>query len=247
MRQPLSPEELQELIAGYVLYDLSPEESALFEQMLAGDPAIATEVERMQQALETTYGMSEIAPPAHLQAAVLAPPIVAAPVGEPPLRVNRNRWTQVWQATAAALIVGLSVSNYWLWRSLQSARLQLAQTEPQIITLQPTRAEVAGAATIAVNSDALEATLTVENLPPLPPGKVYVLWTVLEPNAPFTTDSKNAILTQVFTVNATGQRSEQIALPPVYQTSVVQAIAITIEDAAAPQRHEASPILIQWF
>ena len=89
MKEPLSPDALQQLIAGYVLYDLSPEEATQFEQLMANDPAIATEVERMQQALESAYGVSEVAPPPHLAAAVLAASAattVPTSVAPPPLQ-----------------------------------------------------------------------------------------------------------------------------------------------------------------
>jgi len=246
MKPPLSPDEIQTLIAGYVLYDLTPEEAELFEQLLAEDPAIATAVTQMQQALELAYGEPEMAPSPALQARILASSTTAIPpTAAPPLRRSRRPWVPLWNVAAAALIVGLSVSNYGLWQSLQATRQQLAQSESLILTLQPTTDEVPGTVTVALNRDNLQGTLTVENLPPLPPEKVYVLWTVLQPNAPFTTDPKNAILTQVFTVDASGQGIESIVLPAAFQTSAVEAIAITVEDATAPQLHRSQPILLQ--
>lgn len=249
MKEPLSPEALQELIAGYVLYDLTPEESALLERLMANDPAIAHEVARMQEAFEATLGVSEVAPPAHLQEAILAasanpqPAVVPSAKSIPFMRPKRR--FPVWGAAAAAVIATLGVSNVMLWRSLQSTQQQLAQAEAVILALQPTDPQVSGNVTVAVNPENLAATLTAEDLPPLPAGKVYVLWTVLEPNAPFTTDAKNAILTQTFTVDDQGQSSAQLIMPAAYRSSELAAIAITVEDANAPQRHESKPILIR--
>jgi hypothetical protein len=132
-----------------------------------------------------------------------------------------------------------------LWRSLQSTQQQLARAEAVILALQPIDPQVSGHVTVAINPDNLAATLTAENLPPLPPDKIYVLWTVLEPNAPFTTDDKNAILTQTFTVDEQGQSSAQLVMPAAYRSAELAAIAITVEDASAPQRHESTPILIR--
>ena len=87
--------------------------------------------------------------------------------------------------------------------------------------------------------------LLIKNLPALPPDKVYVLWTVLKKGAPFTTDKKNAILTEVFGVDAKGNVSKQITIPVAYRTkNTISAIAVTTEDAAAPQNHTGAPILI---
>lgn len=249
MKEPLSPEALQELIAGYVLYDLTPEEAALLERLMANDPAIAQDVAQMQQAFEATLGVSEITPPAHLQGAILAASVAPQPAVVPPAEpiplIRSKRRFPAWGAAAAAVIAALGMSNVVLWRSLQSTQQQLAQAEAVILALQPTDPQVSGNVTVAVNPENLAATLTAENLPPLPPGKIYVLWTVLEPDAPFTTDDKNAILTQTFTVNDQGQSSAQLVMPAAYRSSALAAIAITVEDADAPQKHESQPILIR--
>ncbi|MBD1913422.1 MULTISPECIES: anti-sigma factor [unclassified Leptolyngbya] len=249
MKEPLSAEALQELIAGYVLYDLTPEESELLEGLMANNPAIATEVARMQQALEVSYEVAELAPPAHLQEAILAASTAPEPsvvtLSKPVPLMRPARRFPAWGAVAAATIVALGISNGVLWRSLQTTRQQLDQAEAVILALQPTDSQVSGNVTVAVNPENLAATLTAENLPPLPSGKVYVLWTVLEPDAPFTTDAKNAILTQTFTVDARGQSSEQLVMPAAYRSTELAAIAITVEDASAPQRHQSKPILIR--
>lgn len=195
-------------------------------------------------------------------------PPAASPVEVPLLEVVHGsvglpRWAKVVGALAAAAIAALICSNYWLWRSLQnqSQLLQAAvQSEETVrsslrqVALQPTGgfSQVATettpvAVTVDLDADALSGTLTIENLPPLEPGQVYVLWTVLTPEAPFTTDDKGAILTHVFTVEADGKQSQPLTLPQAFQTApeFVQAVAITVENATAPQSHEASPILIQ--
>lgn len=246
MRGGIPPEELQEILAGYVLGEISPAEARQIEQMIADDPAIATEISQLQQVLEITYGTPEINPPPALRTAILAAYQPAKQeYTRQPLAWRRN-FAQGLGAVAAILIVGLSISNYLLWRALQATRAEIAQVQPLTLVLQPTTANTPASAKVEINPQKLEATLTVKDLPPLPPGKVYVLWTVLAPNAPFTTDDKNAILTQVFTVDAEGKLSEKIPVPSAFrQQSIVKAIAVTIEDATAPQRHESAPILIQ--
>lgn len=251
MTGSMSSEQIQSLIAGYVLCDLSPAEAEVFEQLMAEDPALTEEVEQMQQTLEMAYAPSEIQPPAHLRASILNAheadySQVDASVSRVPARAeHRWNWRKGLGAVAALLIVGLSISNYMLWRSLQTAQTRIQPANALTVSLEPTEENSPASATVMLDPDRLAATLQVANLPPLPEGQVYALWTVLQADAPFTTDDKNAILTSVFTVDENGGEAASIALPPVYQDQQwVKAIAITVEAADAPQVHEASPILI---
>ncbi|NJN30858.1 MAG: anti-sigma factor [Synechococcales cyanobacterium RM1_1_8] len=312
MSNSVTPEELQAIAAGYVLNELTPEETAQLERLRqnpANLAALNAEIEQMEQALEGSLLEAEIAPPAALKNAVLASFAIAHPALAPSPSPNQNQnqnqnpkpssdsirtlgsesdasnfqprkrglitpekvtlkppllpgWAKWAGAVAAAIIVALALSNYALWRSLQSQRLQLAQlsapplstSEKLTLSLQTTellnnthaQAEQVKAL-VEISPAELTGKLTLENLPPLQPGQVYVLWTVLDPAAPFTTDPKGAILTQVFTVNGEGPQSQSLNLPLAFQQAPnqVRAMAITIEDAAAPQGHQAAPILIQ--
>ncbi len=79
------------------------------------------------------------------------------------------------------------------------------------------------------------ASLRVSGLPPLPEGKVYTLWTVVEPNAPFTVDSKGAILTDAFVVDEQENAIQRISVPPVFRNQkFVTKVAITIELLVPP-------------
>ncbi|AFY30613.1 anti-sigma factor domain-containing protein [Calothrix sp. PCC 7507] len=246
MRGSIPPEDLQELLAGYVLGDISPTEARQIEQLIASDPAIASEITQLQQVLESTHNTPEINPPPALKEAILAAYQPAREEYTHKLLAWRRNWPKGLGVVAAMLILGLSISNYLLWRALQTSRAEIAQIQPLTLVLQPIAVNTPASVKVKVNPQKLEATLTVKDLPPLSPGKVYVLWTVLAPNAPFTTDTKNAILTQVFTVDADGNLSRQIPVPPVFrQQGIVKAVAVTVEDATAPQRHKSSPILIQ--
>lgn len=253
-------EHLQLMIAGYVLGDLDADEVVEFEQLLATDPAIADEVAQMQNALETAYAPAEVSPPSHLRSAIMA--AQAAEMAQAAETVQaaetnswrssrsattrsarRFSWSQAMGAAAAVVIVALGINNYQLRRALQATQ---AETPSRTLTyvLQTETAEDASAM-VVVNPDTLEATLTVQNLPPLPAGKVYVLWTVLEQGAPFTVDAKSAILTEVLNVDAQGNVSQTITVPRVYRSEeLVSKVAITVEDATAPQRHEGKPVMI---
>lgn len=245
-----SSEHIQLLVAGYVLADLDPDQAAEFEQLLI-DPAIAEELARVQKALEMSYAPPEVTPPAHLRSAILD--AVDKSNGSSrtvPIGRNRFAWGSGLGVAAAVLITALGINNYRLWQDLQTmqSKLQAMQAKTQRVatlnySLQGEAVNTASA-TVVVNPNNLEALLTVKNLPPLPPGKVYVLWTALEQNAPFTTDQKGAILTEVFNVNAQGNVSQTIAVPKAHRSrALVSKLAITVENAVAPQKHQGSPIL----
>ena len=230
----MTSEQLQLLIAGYVLGDLSSFEAKEFEQLLATNPAIVREVAAMQQALELSYAPAEVSPPRKLRSATMAA-YQATPSPRPVASVARlSLPVRTIGAFAAALIVALGFSNYHLWRSLQV--MQVQQSEILTYSLQPKNASLSSA-TVEVNSNKLEARLKAENLPALPPDKVYVLWTVVKKGAPFTTDNKNAILTEVFGVDAKGNVSKQITIPVAYRTkNAISVIAITTQDTAMQER-----------
>lgn len=251
MASSMPSEQLQLLIAGYVLGDLDPDEAAEFEQLLVDDPALMEEVARMQKTLELCYAPPPVKPPAHLRSAILNPKITAKPEPMQPMQPRRPfRWGKAMGVAAAALIVGLGINNYRLWQALQVAQTQLraneaAQAEKLIYALEAGKLANAARATVAVNPDTLEGVLTVEGLPPLPPGKTYALWVVPKQGAPYTTDSKGAILIKPFQVDEEGSVSRPITVPEVYRSEgLVSKVAITVEDAAAPQNHQGSPILI---
>ncbi|WP_017297622.1 anti-sigma factor [Nodosilinea nodulosa] len=257
MTSSIPPEQLQDLLAGYVLYDLSPEESAALASLLAANPSLGWDIEQLQQILVVAYDGGPVSPPAHLRQAILrassdletgaAPP--SAPAGPSPEvgRLRPGRWRLALGAALAALIAGLSLSNIVLWRTLQLERASRLSGETIAIALGSPNDPTMGQAEVVLNPETLEGSLTVENLPPLEPGSVYVLWTVLNAGAPATADQKNAILTSVFTVDEQGNLSQPIDLPAVYRRdrSLIKAVAITKERAAAPQAHQSAPILIQ--
>jgi anti-sigma-K factor RskA len=244
----MASEELQLLIAGYVLGDLSPEEAAEFERLLAQNPAMAEELAQMQKALETAYTPPEVTPPAHLRLAILSNIRAVNPeIGVPVTTRTRITipWRSVMEVAAAALIAALALNNYRLQQALQMAQTETKPYTPLIYTLDSTKADSKASATVVVNPNNLEATIAVKNLPPLPPGRVYALWTVLKQDAPFTTDEKEAILTETFQVDERGNFSQTIAVPKAYRSKeLVTKVAVTVEDANAPQRHAGAPIII---
>lgn len=239
-------EELQLLVAGYVLGDLNPEEAAAFEQLLAQDPAIADAVTQLQTALETGYAPREVSPPPHLRTAILAKAANGADSASAIAQQGKViPWRGLLEGAAAVIIVALGIHNYALRQMVQLAQEKSPQDNAVTYVLNATSASSEASATVIVNPDNLEAAIAVKNLPPLPPGKVYALWTVVDPNAPVTTDDKKAILTEVFEVDAQGNFTRTAAVPKVYRSkNLVTKVAITVEDATAPQKHLGKPVML---
>ena len=252
------PEDQQLLMAGYILGDLSQEESQQFEQLLAANPSLQADLAELQASVEAAYG-AESTPPARLKSAILAAVDQPAQQNDPtlsttPRQTTSRKRTISWLlgglgAAAALLAVALGVQNYTLRQALQDrppAPVAQSPAEQLTFNLTPTDDGQSGEVVLVVSPEQLSAELEVQGLPPLPEDKVYALWTVVAEGTPVTTDSKNAILTATFTVDEAGTQSEQITVPSVYSDpSLLAAVAVTVEDAAAPQQHEAAPLLIQ--
>lgn len=238
----------QLLISGYVLGDLSIAEAALFEELLAQNPQLQEQVSIMQKTLEVVYTPVEVKPPEDLRAKVLAAGAEALSHSSPTSSTKSVKLRWNWEKLIAFLavlgLIGFGVINYRLYRTLQLARVETPTpvetptAELVVYSLQGTEVADNARAKLIVDPARLKAQFTVENLAPLPENKVYVLWTVVEEDAPFTTDDKGAILTQTFRVTAEGEFSSSIVVPEAYrQVGVVDLVAITIEDREAPQAH----------
>lgn len=253
----LPPECERLLIAGYVLGNLSPTEAALLEEILTAKPELILQIAELQQALTLTYEFPELLPPDELRAKVLAAAAnkrlgIAQNFKNSEFMHNLSfilstkfPWPRVLGTVAASAVIGLSVANYRLWQILQQTSIEAPESQQLVYSLQSTKAGKEAAVELAVNPSRLEATLKVNNLAPLPPDRVYVLWTVVDNNAPFTTDAKGAILTEVFEVDDRGRLLRNIVVPRIYRTSqAIQKLAVTVERRSAPQAHQGSILLV---
>ena len=263
MSRPIPPDNRSSLVAGFVLNSLDEVEAEAFSQLAASDSTVLQEVEQLQQSLETSFSLEETAPPAGMRDRLLTAAssslAESAPVREasPSKRQPNVRRSRLLKAATIVLAAALALSNYLWW---QTSRQQIAQTlenpatdvgdsdltqPPRVYELEVAEAGADGTATLSVDTNGLTATLTASGLPPLGAEQAYVLWTVLAPGAPYTTDSKSAILTTTFTVDEQGSRKTTLSMPSAFQQlESVAAIAITVESAEAPQAHENAPVLI---
>ncbi|MBE9042507.1 hypothetical protein IQ235_17185 [Oscillatoriales cyanobacterium LEGE 11467] len=115
----MTPEHIEELAAGYVLGNLSSEETEAFEQLLANQPQLHLEVEQLRETLELMpYALPEVVPPTRLRSAILdAIEPAAAPLK--PIQQGKIRpyWVGI-AAIAAISAIALGIDNYRLRRQL---------------------------------------------------------------------------------------------------------------------------------
>ena len=243
----LPPECEQLLISGYVLGNLSPAEALLFEEMLAENSALNERVTVMQQALDLAYTPPEISPPATLRDRLLTTANSQKANTEAEVTTSpkfKLPGSKILGAIAIAVIVALGIANYRLWQTIQTAKVETPKANQNSYLLRGEDLLATTTVKLVVNPNQLNATLIANNLPSLPPEKVYALWTVVGKDAPYTTDEKGAILTATFEVNQSGDLAQKILVPEPYLNSqAIDIIAITIEDKSAPQAHNGSILM----
>lgn len=190
----------EELLAGYVLGDLTPEEMTLVEQRLAWDPQWQAELIALQETLAVLpLSLPESSPKPELGSQILQQAPRQKPRTLPLLhslqaRVMADlpiRLMSVGIATAL-LVAGLGITSVYFRREAVLAQRQLNRYEDAITSLrdpsnrlltlvspEPTNTAFG---TLLVIPDADTAILTLENLPLLPRDQVYRLWAIADGN-----------------------------------------------------------------
>jgi anti-sigma-K factor RskA len=182
MTEPLTPQAIETLAAGYVVGDLDRAEVEVFEQLLAENPALVAEVQRLQATLnQVVYGLNSVEPPPRLQSAILS---AATPTFQPFRRKPpRFPWQTVMGSVAALLILYLGVDNYRLRqdsRMAQNINTLLQQSETQLFSLKAVNASDTATGSFVVNLEQRQGILAVQNLVAPSTGKVYRLWAIAD-------------------------------------------------------------------
>ncbi|MFG6105118.1 hypothetical protein U2F10_22850 [Leptothoe sp. EHU-05/26/07-4] len=136
MATPLSPQEIQELAAGYVLGDLSSSEAEYFQALLAEVPELQAEVRALQEALAMMpYGLDEVEPEGGLRSQILT--AAQSELSQPlpvPQKVrrfpSRLPWAMSTVAAGLAIVCGLAT----LRLSGQVRLLQAQYPQPDLVT-----------------------------------------------------------------------------------------------------------------
>lgn len=226
------PENWQELLAGYALGDLSPEEAETLKQLLNTHPDLRQEMVQLQEVLALMpYGLPEQEPPSHLRDAILR-----QARSEPKTnRVSRrSRQPQFWfglGGAAAALVTGaLAIDNYRLRQenaAAQALTATLKQPNLQLFTLQGTGEATQASGSLVVNRGQQVVIVLVKDLPQLPADQVYRLWAI-EPG------KSQPTFFGEFNSNRANQTSATWQIPAAPLNAPPEKMLITAEKAADP-------------
>jgi hypothetical protein len=245
-----NPESVEAMLAGYALGDLSTEEMAEVEAYIAAQPEATAELARLQTTLALLpLALPESSPSPDLRSRILAaaqptPVPVANNVVDLASRrrspVAHGAW--IGGAIAAGLVAVLGFQNYRLTQEMASLKQVLAEAQAQVpdraqlvnyqtavdmlrqpdnrlITLKGMADQSSGS--LIIFTMAKKASLNLKNVPPLPDGRMYRLWAMVEGRKVYCTE---------FKPDADGMVSLMI---PLDQLGAKQ-VAVTIDPQSAP-------------
>jgi anti-sigma-K factor RskA len=240
-------ENLEELMAGYVLGNLSSTEAETLQRLLADHPAIADDMQQLQAVLATMpYALPEVAPSLTLRSAILTA------AATPPV-ARFQKWGKIVAIASSSvaalfLMASLAVDNYQLRQRLASTETRLvdtryflgttqAQVDQQkelLTTLQSPNTRLVpfrgmdpfsdAAGNLIVHPDQRNAVLVLQNLPILPPGQSYQLWSVVH---------KQKLAAGSFNADADGKVLVKLAIERIAR---VPNLIITVETSPAPEK-----------
>ena len=235
MNDRLPLERLNELLAGHVLGDLSPDEAETLRQQLAADPSLAAQMQQLQQTLEALpYALPAIEPPDRLRHRLLRSADPAFP---------RRQLIQ-WGAAVGivALMVGaIGVDDFRLRQQIEGLQAQLGKQQDVIAMLQQPKtrlvslkgmewaAEASGS--IVVTPGEPKAVLVLQNLPTLAPGQYYQLWAIVD---------GQKLAWERFSANDQGGVFTKLSLPGNQITTLV----VTVEAVPEPKTPTGPMVMI---
>jgi anti-sigma-K factor RskA len=219
-------EAWEELLAGYVLGDLSPEEVEEVNQLLISHPELFAEVNSLQETLALIpTALPESVPPADLRSRLLSQIDVhlqdrsqldlasnaIAPRSEQPQIVPLSKWLAILSGVIATIAVGLSLDSYRLRQELSTARSDvdqyravvatLRQPDNRLLSLKGMGATPTASGSITIAPSNQTAMIAIQNLTPLPKDKVYRLWAIVDGKkvecAEFVPDSQGKVWVKV--------------------------------------------------
>jgi anti-sigma-K factor RskA len=237
MTEPLTPQAIETLAAGYVVGDLDRAEAEVFEQLLAENPALVVEVKRLQATLDqVVYSLNSVEPPPHLQGAILS----AATTTFQPSQHKQPRllWPTIVGSVAALLILYLGVDNYRLRQDLGMAgdiNTLLQQSQTQLFSLKAVNASDTAAGSFVVNLGQRQGILAVQNLVAPPTGKVYRLWAIAD---------GEKIPCGTVKINPQGKVLDKFWMPADFYDTGISGLFVTLESSET-SRYPTGTIVMQ--
>jgi hypothetical protein len=201
---PPSPSEpLPELLAGYVLGDLTSSELEIVEAYLAAHPEAQTELASLMLPLDLLpLTLPANTPPASLRQQILQVAAMELQAISSPFPELKSDFRQMWRSMVVGLgllLAGLGWQNYRLSQELATVKQDLqtvklaqqvaSQEDRSLVSLlqQPNNQFVplknmsgkTGAGSLIVVPRKSVAILMLQKIEPLPPGQVYRTWAIM--------------------------------------------------------------------
>lgn len=229
--EPLEqPENWEELLAGYVLGDLSPEEATAFKQYLDQHPELQQETDRLQN----TLALLPLSLPPSQPSPDLPARLLEAATQEQSVQSSSpvQQWRWPWgRLTFGAVMIVVATGFGWSYYRLnqQLAATQgelnryreaialLRQPNNRLLTLKGMEPDSQSSGSLVIAPQGQAAVLTLQNVSPPPPGKVYRMWAYM---------GDRKVSCAEFMPNAEGKVFLQLPLDQWAETSTV---VVTIE------------------
>ena len=247
------PQEWEELLAGYVLGDLEPEEVTAMQEIIVNHPEIITEIDRLQETLAILpLGLSPSYPSETLRdrlASVAIPQSVQSrriSSTETGLKKSTNR-QNIWKLVSSSLgsiatiaLIALGIDNYQMRQQIATNQIELQKYKQAIALLQggdnrmiPLKgmgATPAATGSVMIAPSEKMAMISIQNLTQIPQETSYRLWAIVDGKkvdcAQFRPDPQGNVFIKVPLGNALKQ-----------STTVI----ITVEQNSDPNKNSPEP------
>ena len=250
------PQEWEELLAGYVLDDLEPEEVTAMQEIIVNHPEIITEIDRLQETLAILpLGLSPSYPSKELRdriASVAIPQAVESQVtastatGLKKSAHRQNVWKLVSislgsiSAITAIALIALSIDNYQMRQQTAANQVELQKykqaiallegVDNRMITLKGMGAIPAATGSVMIAPSEKTAMISIQNLTQISQETSYRLWAIVDGKkvdcAQFRPDPQGNVFIKVPLGNALKQ-----------STTVI----ITVEQNNDPNKNSSEP------
>lgn len=217
----------ENLIAGYVLGDLTTEEVAEFHQLLALHPEILAAVDQFQEVLSLLpLALPEDYPSPKLKARILAvagqdKPSVAAEGA-----VNASKSLKIsqyfWAGLVTVILAIVGFDSYTTKKQLAIAKQELSGYQEAIAVFkQPSnrlfalKSTTNASGSLIIARSSKSGVLALQNLPMPPQNMYYCLWALVDGKKAYIAEFKpdaNGVVMLKFTINANLVNTKSVAI-----------------------------------
>jgi anti-sigma-K factor RskA len=194
------PQEWEELLAGYVLGDLEPEDVTAMQEIIVNHPEIVTEIDRLQETLALLpLGLSPSYPSRELRdrlASVAIPQaeessiITSTTTGLKKSANRQNLWKLISVSLGTIVLIALGIDNYQMRQQIAAHQAELQKykqaiallqgVDNRMITLKGMGATPAATGSVMIAPSEKMAMISIQNLNPISQETSYRLWAIAD-------------------------------------------------------------------